>query len=457
MKRTTRRDFIKQGVSTAAIVATGAPLMFPSRSAAAAENAASAGSLPKFSKIGMLIDTSGAGKAWQGGIQLFNQTNEGKLAVSFDTTDYSSLLQKESLLFFSGSDQYDVFPVNGEWTAALQKFLMPLDDFIAEDGMDLTALFGKDAALTIDGKVLGLPARNGPNVFAYRKDLYADAGLVVPTTVEEWATQVPKLTKKGDNGRVDIFGTSIAEGASAPHFSTVMLAYFYFPYGLRILSPDLKGPDETLIGDTAVSILAAIQQMAASGDAPNQLAWSYTDNITAWQQGQIASDSFYAARSQAIEDQKASKVAGKVGYTLSPGVPTANGKIANAGPHKPVYFAGPWYLTINGKTKNPRAAWELVKFLAASQEGQKQMALNNNNQPTLLSVLDSPEYRAKDPAADVALDIYRNYGWSTIAPVPQNADIELAIHQEVQQLFTGKAPKQVAQGIYDSVGKVLKS
>jgi hypothetical protein len=100
MKRTTRRDFIKLGASTAAIVAAGAPLMFPSRSAAAAENAASAKSLPKFAKVGMLIDTSGAGKAWQGGIQLFNQLNQGKMEVAYDTTDFSSLLQKESLLFF---------------------------------------------------------------------------------------------------------------------------------------------------------------------------------------------------------------------------------------------------------------------------------------------------------------------------------------------------------------------
>jgi multiple sugar transport system substrate-binding protein len=339
----------------------------------------------------------------------------------------------------------------------LQKFLLPLDDFIAEDGMDLTALFGQDAALSIGGKVLGLPARNAPNVFAYRRDLYADAGFEPPTTVEEWVAQVPKLTKKGDNGRIDIFGTSIAEGASAPHFSTVMIAYVLFPYGLRILSPDLTGPDPGLIGDTAVSLLTALQAMAANGDTPNQLAWSYTDNITAWQQGQIANSSLYAARSQAIEDKTASKVAGKVGYTLSPGVPTAGGKIAAPGPYKPVYFGGPWYLTVNAKTTNPRAAWELLKFLAASEEGQKQMALKNNNQPTLLSVLRSPEYKAKDPAADVALKIYENYGWSAIAPVPQNADIELAIHQEVQQLFTGKAPKQVAQGIYDGIGKFFKA
>jgi multiple sugar transport system substrate-binding protein len=346
--------------------------------------------------------------------------------------------------------------VNGEWTAAVQKFLLPLDPFIEADGLNVAKLFGKDAVFKSDGKVLGLPARNAPNIFFYRKDLYSQIGLNPPTTVEEWAEQVPKLTKKGRDGRVQIFGTSIAEGANAPHFSTVLAAYVYFPYGIRFLAEDLKGPDSSLKSEAAVNVLTAIQKMAAGGDAPNQLAWSFTDNITAWQQGTIANSNIFAARSQAIEDKTKSTVSGKVGYALAPGQPATSRKLGQLGPHKPIYFGGPWYITINAKTSNPRAAWELVKFLAASDQGQKEMALNFNNQPTLLSVLNSPEYRQKDLAATTSLKVYEEVGWSTIAPVPQNSDIELAIHKQVQQLFTGKDPKTVAYGIYDDIGKVLK-
>jgi hypothetical protein len=84
------------------------------------------------------------------------------------------------------------------------------------------------------------------------------------------------------------------------------------------------------------------------------------------------------------------------------------------------------------------------------------MALKFNNQPTLLSVLNNPEYRQRDPAATTSLKVYEEVGWSTIAPVPQNSDIELAIHKQVQQLFTGKDPKSVAYGVYDDIGRVLK-
>lgn len=189
-----------------------------------------------------------------------------------------------------------------------------------------------------------------------------------------------------------------------------------------------------------------------AADAPNQLALSFNDTITAWQQGSIATSNIYAARSQAIEDAANSRVVGKVGYTLAPGIPTGS---SLKGPHAPVYFGGPWYLTINSKTRNPRAAWELIKYLAASQEGQSALALQFNNQPTLLSVLRSPEYQQKDPAAKAALQVYETVGWSTIAPVPKNADILLAIHNQVQQLFGGKSASAVATGIYDDVGKVL--
>jgi len=455
MKAATRREFLKWGLTATGAAAVG-PQILTYAGAAAPEKSAAASALPPFSKVGMMVDTSGAGQAWQGGIKLFNQVNKGKIEVGFDTVDYSSLLQKETLLFFSGSTQYDVFPVNGEWTAAVQKFLLPLDPFLAADEQDVTKLFGKDAVLKIGGKILGLPARNAPNILAYRKDLYTQTGLNPPTTIEEWAEQAPKLTKKGSDGRVQIYGTSIAEGASAPHFSTIILAYTYFPYGLRILTSDLKEPDPSLKSEVAIKILTLLQKMAMGGDAPNQVAWSFTDNINAWQQGTIGNSNIFAARSQAMEDRAKSTVAGKVGYVLAPGQPASTKKLAAVGPHKPVYFGGPWYITINAKTANPRGAWELVKFLTASEQGQKEMAMSFSNQPTLLSVLNSPEYRQKDPAATTSLKIYEQIGWSTIAPVPQNADIELAVHKQVQQLFTGKNPKNVATDIHDDIGKVLK-
>jgi multiple sugar transport system substrate-binding protein len=453
MIKPTRRGLVQAGLGAA----MAAPLMFTSRSPGAADSAASANSLPKFSKLSMLIDTSAAGKAWQGGMNRFNEIYNGRIEVGFDSTDFSTLLQKETLLFFSGSAQYDVLPVNGEWTAALQNYLLPLDPFLEADGLDAAQLFGAGAAFSAGGQIVGLPARNAPNVYAYRKDLYAERGLEVPTTIEEWAAQVPKLTTKAGDGRIQIYGTSIAEGASAPHFSSVMVAYYFYPHGLRILAPDLQGPDPSLKSDAAVHILSVLQEVAAKGDTPNQLGWSYTDTVTAWQQGSMATSAIFGARSQAMEDPAKSVVRGKVGYELGLGIPTAKSPLAQQGPHKPTYFAGPWYLTINGKTRNPRAAWELVKFIAASEEGQKLLASEYANQPTLLSVLSSPEYQARDPAAATTLDVYSKYGWLPIAPVPQNANIALAIHKQVQELFSGKDPKSVAVGMHDDVGSVLKS
>lgn len=442
---TTRRTFLKYGVAAGAL-----PLILPSRTMAR-DTDYSASSLPATSQINALIDTSGAGKAWEGGIGLFNEREAGRISVRYDSNDYSSYLQKAILLFFSGSNQYDVFPINGEWTASVENYLLPLDGFLEADGINPTELFGPNAVLSANGQVLGLPARNAPNVFAYRTDLYEEAGFSAPTTMEEWAGQVPQLSRRSGN-RFDVYGTSIAEGANAPHFSTVMLAYHYFPHGIRLLADNLTEPDESLVSDAAVNILSILQKLAA--DAPDQLAWSYNDNITAWQQGSIATSNIYAARSQAIEDPANSTVAGKVAYTLAPGVPTGSDM---RGPHAPVYFGGPWYLTINSRTRNPRAAWELIKYLAASEEGQSAMALQFSNQPTLLSVLRSAEYQQRDPAAATALDIYENYGWSTIAPVPKNADILLTVHKQVQQLFTGKDPRQVATGIHDDLARLLAS
>ena len=156
MSTATRRDFLKLGLAAAGAAAASAEVLVYA-GAAAPEKSAAGGALPKFSKVGMLIDTSGAGQSWQGGIKLFNQVNSGKIEVGYDSVDYSSLLQKETLLLFSGSAQYDVFPVNGEWTAATQKFLLPLDPFIAEDGLDVVKLFGKGAVFTLEIPIAAPP------------------------------------------------------------------------------------------------------------------------------------------------------------------------------------------------------------------------------------------------------------------------------------------------------------
>lgn len=68
MSTTTRRDFLKLGLAVAG-AAAASPEILVYAGVAAPEKIAAASALPKFSKVGMLIDTSGAGQSWQGGDQ----------------------------------------------------------------------------------------------------------------------------------------------------------------------------------------------------------------------------------------------------------------------------------------------------------------------------------------------------------------------------------------------------
>lgn len=471
MRRLTRRQFLELtagaagGATLASIAAacssgspaaTAPPQPSPAAASTPAGQAATAVPASGAAKsISMLIDTSGAGQAWQGGIKLFNQVNSGKMSVSYDTVPYEGLLQKLNLLFFAGSSQYDVVPINLEWTGAVQQYLAPLDSFIAADKLNLEQLFGKDATYNSGGHVLGLPGRNASPVFAYRKDLLEQAGLSVPTTIEEWADAAKKLTVKGADGKVTTYGAAFF--CDSPHFSLATLAYVVMPYGIRFLTDDLKNADESLRSDANIHLLTVMQDMAKSGVMPNPVGFSFTDTITAWQQGIMATSNLFGAWCQQLEDKSKSKVVGKVDYTLSPGQPAHQGPLSPIGPHKPVYYGGAWYIAINGKTQKKDDAWQLVKFLTASEQGQTEMALHYHNQPTLLSVLQNPQYQSQDPSVQVSLKVFKDVGMIAAAPIAQNADFELAVHKEMQNLFAGKDAKATANDMFDAIAKVVRS
>lgn len=118
-----------------------------------------------------------------------------KVAIR-DTNQFRSLLT---------NDAVDVFPSFGsfEWPAR-NGMLTDLRPFIAKSRFD-TAPYGPNvmANLTIDGRVVGLPAFGVPFVFVYNKRLVSEAGVTIPPdrwTWEQFRDTAARLTHgTGDN------------------------------------------------------------------------------------------------------------------------------------------------------------------------------------------------------------------------------------------------------------------
>ena len=101
--------------------------------------------------------------------------------VDLGSTDYMTVLATE--LSGSGSD-FDVVTIKdvpGYATLVSKNTLEPLDTYISNAGIDLSAYGGVDSQISVDGSLYELPFRNDFWVIFYNKDIFDNAGVDYPT------------------------------------------------------------------------------------------------------------------------------------------------------------------------------------------------------------------------------------------------------------------------------------
>ena len=106
--------------------------------------------------------------------------------VDLGSTDYMTVLATE--LSGSGSD-FDVVTIKdvpGYATLVQKNAIIPLDDYISADGVDLSKYAGATDQVVVDGKLYELPFRNDFWVLFYNKDIFDAAGVDYPTNDMTW-------------------------------------------------------------------------------------------------------------------------------------------------------------------------------------------------------------------------------------------------------------------------------
>ena len=106
--------------------------------------------------------------------------------VDLGSTDYMTVLATE--LSGSGSD-FDVVTIKdvpGYATLVQKNAILPLDDYISADGVDLAKFAGATDQVTVDGSLYELPFRNDFWVLFYNKDLFDAKGVAYPTNDMTW-------------------------------------------------------------------------------------------------------------------------------------------------------------------------------------------------------------------------------------------------------------------------------
>jgi multiple sugar transport system substrate-binding protein len=398
--------------------------------------------------INALMSVGGSGKALRGGLDKFAEKFQGQYEVKSEMIAIESLLEKEMAQFISGTPTYDVLSIESSWLPGVAHFLEPLDEYIERDKIDFAKRFGPRAkdVVSFNGQAVGLPVRFGTDILFYRKDFLDEAGVGVPKTHQEFREIAKKLTKKDAGGQVTRFGTSFK--AQSPSWTVGSFGHFLLGSGGRFITSDGTAPHPSLNSPLAQELLDNIKAIIQDGSTPDVAAWTYDDNVVAFQEGRMAMSDEYSARALLIEDPQKSQAAGKMGYSMW--------MMEKLGPETPTHSGSTWNFTIDKNSKNKEAAWQLLNYMT-SAEAQKFMAIEFANGPTILEIYDDPDYIKTDPAAKAVKDVLAGPGWEGYYPVPQQPELQQAAHEEIQAFYLGRqTSKQATENMTRRFGEILK-
>ena len=225
-----------------------------------------------------------------------------------------------------------------------------------------------------DGPLYSVPVLAESYILAYRKDLFDQYKIKVPTTIEEMA-DAARLVKK--NAGIDGI---VARGTPAvPTVATGFISGIksYTDGNWHELDDKLNA---TFHDPRSVKFTQTwVDMVRASGPAnwANMTWYDAMESFAAGQAGMIADADFFAAT---YEDPKKSKVAGKVGYALIP-----------AGPGGKTY-AGlwTWGLGMSKATKNKEAAWLFIQWATSPKTLLNATVEYRNYNPSRASVMNDP-------------------------------------------------------------------
>jgi multiple sugar transport system substrate-binding protein len=331
------------------------------------------------------------------------------------------------------------------YRAVPQGILRPLDDYVAQDKLDLTQWFQAFIDMQhYKGKMWGLPSWGwtGQDGLHFNEVALQEVGLAVPDqTSPDWTMDrireyANKLMKKSGS-QVDRYGIDLAMGAAG--VTIVARAW-----GADILSDDGK---KMLLTDPKVEpalkwiydICQTDKIDALPGSIPSgqDNALFSSGKIGILQGGSLS----VTELDTAIKDPKVAKLKS----VLFPKRP--DGKRPNQ------LRGGTW--NVNSKSQHPYEAWEFIKVLSSQQGILLFNTEGDNGALTRPDVLKDPFF-TKNPNFQVFIENLNN---AILAIVPANArgtEYETTFTQSFANIYLGKYDFNTAvQKTQDAVQAVL--
>ena len=223
---------------------------------------------------------------------------EAELDQEFRTKQPAAFAANPSLYHIGGVSNGTVTPLLNEGT------IRPLDDLVAAYGGGLKP----NQLIRIDGQTMAIAMMVNTQHLMYRKDIFDDLGLAVPSTWDEVLAAAEVIREAGV---VDYpLGATMQAGWNiAQDFNNMYLGFggqFY----------DASG-NPTVNNEAGVNALEMMKALTAYMD-PEYLSADSTYVQQQFQQGKIAMANLWASRGGAMDDDAESQVVGQVYAAAAP-------------------------------------------------------------------------------------------------------------------------------------------
>jgi multiple sugar transport system substrate-binding protein len=315
------------------------------------------------------------------------------------------------------------------------KAWVDLAPYIARDHVDMSKIPPTVQAYTkFENRQCTMPFLSDTYGLYYNKAMFAAAGISGPPhTLAELADDAKKLTKLNPNGSIKVAGFLPLFGFyenSPAHVAPMVGAKWLTADGKSAIGTDPGWPVYLNWQKQLVDYFGYDKLTKFSASLGDEFS---ADN--AFQKGQVAINIDGEYRIAFIKDQ-----APTLDFGTAP-VPTADGSHYGAG-----YITGN-VIGISRNSRNPEAAWALIKYLTTDTKALVKLANGIKNVPTTTDSLHSPDLQL-DPQFQVFLDIFNNPDSSTTPASAGGSAYQEAYGQFVDKWQSGKIP-DLTKGLSD--------
>ena len=240
----------------------------------------------------------------------------GRLNIRHQMLPFDALVNQATISMSSSSPSpyhivhvYDQLLV--EWAG--KRWLAPLDDLINKYWTQYRLQEippGVWETLRVNGHIFGIPAIQNPEIFVYRKDLFAKHGLAVPQNMDD-VRKLCEVLKVKESVRYPLV---MMYSKMSDHIA------YEFNNMQHSLGGRLFGEDGSPQFNSPVSV-RALQQMTSLFRQcvhPSAVNFTVEDALVGLQQGQFLMGILWMNNTPQLDDPEASRFAGKFGFSSAP-------------------------------------------------------------------------------------------------------------------------------------------